>query len=370
MDHNDVEGAVELAMTRSIGTCLCALALAACTSLPRASPAPATPPGSGASFVRSALPSPTAVACQEVDVALQSMPVVVLQRASEPVGEPLVGLNGSGTLGDVVVERGNWHQPPPLHAMNVSRGEGMRVAAFVDTEPDALPLCLASATLDAAPFSPIAVAPTASALLQLPSIGPLDGGVAASRAPAQAGEWVVRVVLTFATDPRPSRQESFFRLRVDAPAPQVGGRASAPVACGPAGNGPPRAYLRVNGGAWIAGQGGSFTWGGMAGDGPAPGGIRVVAEPGAALSLKIEDDQCAAWWAVSLAPTPPAGQEQEAFVDLIPTRPGYDNPGSANRFALDTIPPGDWVVAAGFEFADADGNVRGQTIHAWNVVVP
>jgi hypothetical protein len=226
-------------------------------------------------------------------------------------------------------------------------------------------------TIDAAPFSPLGASPEPSALVRLAATPAGSANLPAFGflAPSEPGEWVVRVVLTFATDPGPSSQDSFFRLRVDTPAPVVGGSATAPVACGRPGAHPPAALLSVNGGSWVAGERGSYEWGTTAGDAPPPTGTRVEIAQGTTLTLKIEDDLCAAWWSVQLAARPGPDQDPEPFLDLVPPYPWPVNPGEANRFELDSLPPGDWVIGAWLEFANSNGDLNGQTTNYWSVLV-
>jgi hypothetical protein len=47
----------------------------------------------------------------------------------------------------------------------------------------------------------------------------------------------------------------------------------------------------------------------------------------------------------------------------------YEPPGEANRYRLDEIPPGDWVVRALFTYGRDSDHVIGSTSHFWNVVV-
>jgi hypothetical protein len=317
------------------------------------------------------VPSPSAVACAGFDLAQASQPLVVLHLASEPDRDEVEGLNGSSVLGDTTFDFGDWHQPSPQRALVVGSAEPLLAGSFL--EPGGLPLCLASAAVDAAPFSLLAASPDKATLIHLAATATGDTNPAAFgfAAPSQPGEWVIRVALSFATVPGPSRQESFFRLRVDVPAPIVEGTASAPVACRPPGPRPPRVFLSVDGSRGIAAASGSFTWGTLAGDAPAPLGPRLELDQGAKLTLRTENDVCAAWWRIQLAVLPvTAGRDQEPIADLVPARSGYDNPGKANRFTLSELPPGNWVVQAGLEYADGKGNLIGQTTNFWNLVLP
>lgn len=351
-----------------------ALALAGCSAdggaPPSTSPPPLPTPIESSVVTPTEAPSPSPAACATFGLVNASMPGIVLHLATQPDRNEVLGLNGSAVLGSERFDRGDWHQSAPRSAIEVTRAEGLLVSTY-PLDQGELPLCIASATIDAAPFSPIGASPAASALVPLGATDTLIADLSAFPflAPSQPGEYIVRVVLTFATDPGPSSQETFFRLRVDTPALVVGGSATAPVACGGLSAHPPKAFLSVDSGSPIVGEGGPFTWGTTAGDGPAPPGTRVEIEHGAALTLQIEDDLCAAWWSVQLAA--PAGPYQgpEAFLDVVPAHPGYGDPGKASRFRLDTLPTGNWVVAAGFEFVNSKGDPYGQTTNFWNVVV-
>jgi hypothetical protein len=281
------------------------------------------------------------------------------------------GLNGASVLGGVNFDDNTWHQPPPQDAFAVARGEPLTVGSFFE---DAFPICIESAEVDAALFSPLAAAPQPPEPVRLATSGAGDQAVPGFRfdAPADPGEWVVRISLTFDTTPGPSRQESFFRLRVDVPPPKVEGGASAPVACGRAGDRPPRAFISVDGGPWVRAEGGSFSWRGTSGDTGPPVGPLVEAADDAHLRIRIEDNVCAAWWRIQIAPRPRSEFEnQEPISDLVPAHfDDYSVPaGKANRFQLAAILPGDWVVQARFSFGTSPGHLIGDTSSFWNVVV-
>lgn len=299
-------------------------------------------------------------------------PYVVLRVPGRPKVEEAYGLNGSGVLGDATFDAGPWHQPSPQAALVVARGEPLLLEAFHDDGE--LPTCLHSMVADAASFSPLGIPPEASALVPVSSIEALGDDLArfAFDAPAEPGEWVVRVTLTFETSPGPSGQETFFRLRVDVPDPEVDGRATAPVACVRPGEHQPHAYL-FGGGSSIQADGGSFTWRFTSGSGPAPIGPLVESTTGTGLRIRIEDDVCAASWRIQLAPRPELDwRDQEPFVDLVPASGalGSSSPSRANRFWLAPIPSGDWIVQAGFGFATGRGASVGSTSNFWHVVVP
>jgi hypothetical protein len=311
--------------------------------------------------------SPSASTCSIFDLTRESEPAVALHRAGESERDEVGGLNGSGVLDGHLFDAGPWHQPAPGQALVVSRGQSLVIRSFLDS--DIFPICLASVVVDAAPFSPIAAVPDPSALVRLVSIGGNDTGLASFPAPSDPGEWIVRVVLAFPSSPGPSRQESFFRLRVDTSGPAVAGKATAPIPCSSPGANPPRAFLSVDGGSWIPAERGSFTWGSTAGDGPPPAGPRVDIEHGATLRVRIEHDVCASWWSVGLAVHPRQLGDYEQITDLVVPRPSYGDPGAANRFRLDAVPPGDWVIGGFFEFGESDATIQGQTTNFWNVVV-
>jgi hypothetical protein len=363
---------------RPLASLVCGLVLAAC--VPSGQPGATPPLGLGtdapsptarASSTLRPTPIPSATACAPFDLARETEPSVGINLASEPHRDETYGLNGSGALGDQDFPAGGWHQPAPQDALVVRRGELLLVDAHLDV--DELPLCLASVTIDAAAFSPLAVAPESSALARLAASSPNEQDLATFgfTAPSEPGEWIIRVALTFATDPGPSRQESFFRLRVDVPPPAVAGMATVSASCATPGAHPPRAYLSLDGGSPVKGDLGSFTWGTTSGDGQAPIGPRVDASTAAHLTVTIGGEVCAAWWRIQLAPRPtsPWGH-QEPFLDLVPAHLGsLLKPGKANHFELGSLPPGDWVVQSILEFADGHGNVIGQTTSFWNAVV-
>jgi hypothetical protein len=298
-------------------------------------------------------------------------PFVALNLASEPDRNEIEGLNGTGVLGTEPFARGDWHQPSPQDAVAVAKSQALLVATRFD--PSGLPVCIASATVDAAPFSPRAIDPAPSTLLRLATMGGSSSELPGIlfEAPTDAGEWIIRVALTFATNPGPSRQESFFRLRVHAPPPTVGGSATAPVACGVPGALPPEAYLSIGGTGPVRGDRGSGEWRQVSADGSPPNGPKIEAATGTPLTVSIEDNICASRWQIDLAPRPAIDWwAHEPLSDLIPDHFGdVASLGKANRFDLAVVPPGDWIVEASFEFSDAQGQSIGQTSTFWNVVV-
>jgi len=344
------------------------------------SPGPTLTPSPTASLAREPTASPTATlgaadcAAFETDPARLGQPTVELVAASQPEAAGQAGLNGSAVLGDQSFPAGDWHQPDPLQAVVVEPAQLLLVRA--SHEPGVW-LCLATMTADAAPFSPRAAAPPPSALVRLGAVQAAGPGVPSFTfaAPAEAGEWVVRVVLTFPSRPGPSRQESFFRLRIGVPAPAVGGAARRPVACGRPENRPPVAGLSVDGGQPIPGTFGSLTWRNTAADvGGEPIGPEVVALPASRLVITTENNLCAGWWRIVLAPRPPASESApilEPLADLVPPNQArYEVPaGRANRFELAPIPPGDWVVRAELGFVDETGAAIGSTTNYWHLVV-
>lgn len=313
-------------------------------------------------------PSPAAaIECTAFDLAHETQAHMHLHHASERPDDGAYGLSGSMALGGVRYDRGDWHQPSPGAALVASRGDRLHVTAFI--EDDDGPLCIETATLEAAPFSPRAITPDPSSRVLL-AADIEHPRRAEFRPPDEPGEWVVRVRLTFATDPGPTYQESFFRLRLDVPPPEVGGKAMA-IGCERPGEHPVGAFLSVDDGERIEAAGGGFTWRRTAGSGPAPIGPLVKAKTGARLLVEVEDRVCAGWWSIQIAPLPAfEWQDQEPITDLVPPRGGYETPpGEANRFRLDAIPPGDWVLGAFLEFANERDDVMGQRTLFWHVVV-
>src|SRR4051794_2707187 len=120
--------------------------------------------------------SPSASTCSRFDLTRESEPAVALHLAGESELDEVGGLNGTGVLDGHLFDAGPWHQPAPGRALVVSRGQALVVRSFLD--PDTLPICLASAVVDAAPFSPIAAVPDPSALVRLASTGGSDTGLA------------------------------------------------------------------------------------------------------------------------------------------------------------------------------------------------
>lgn len=368
------------------------LILAACTSpgagspsgaaSPSAepSPGPTLTPSSTASLATEPTASPPATpgaadcAAFETDPARLAQPAVELVVVSQPEASGQAGLIGSAVLGDQSFPAGDWHQPDPLQAVVVEPAALLLVRAA--HEPRVW-LCLAAMTADAAPFSPHAAAPPPSALVRLGAAQADGPGVPSFifAAPAQAEEWVVRVSLTFPSRPGPSRQESFFRLRIGVPAPAVGGAARRPVACGRPGNLPPVAGLSVDGGRPIPGTFGSLTWRNTAADvGGEPIGLEVEAAPASRLVITTEGNLCAGWWRIVLAPRPPTSESApilEPLADLVPPNLNrYGVPADrANRFELALIPPGDWVVRAELGFVDQTGGAIGSTTNYWHLVI-
>ncbi len=360
-------------------TMLIGLALVACdtTTPPSSLPAPSVASSAAAVPERTQpvtvpeSPRPTTAACVPVDLERETVPVVTLIRESNPEGDRADGLLGRSVLGDRISDRGAWHQPSPAAAMVVERGEPLLLVTQID-EGDAN--CMRSIAVDAAPFSPLAVGPMAGELTRLASV-PSSGVELAAlpfAAPLEPGEWVLRVSVGFTTDPGPSSEESFFRLRVEVPAPVVGGSATSPVSCEAPGEHPPAVFLSVEGGSGVRAESGTFGWRGIFGDAGEPIGPRVEASPDAPIRIRIGGNVCAAWWRVELSPQPATEWENlEPFADLVPGPiEGTDVPPvPVNRFGLDDIPPGAWVVRALLQFVER-GDRIGDTSSYWNVVVP
>jgi len=374
---------------RAVAAIVLTVTVASCVGPAPASPAAAveTPQPSPSASVTGrppatpwpwAQPTPTAIPepeCVAFDIERETQPYVLLHLVEEEEVEEAHGLNGSHRIGDQSFESGFWHQPSPGAARSVMSGEALVVESYLDDDGER-PICLASLQVDAAPFSPLAVPPEPASLVHVASQAGKEVGAAALafQAPAAPGDWVIRVMLEFDTNPGPSTQESFFRLHVDVPPPVVDGRAGAPVPCSKPGGAddPPGAFLSVDDGRWIKADGGGFTWRGTSASAPAPTGPRVDAPAGASVRIKVEDDVCAGWWAIDLAPRPAEEFDyREPISDLVPGYGPYDRqPGQANRFVLAPIPPGDWVVGAFLSFGTRRDHVFGQISSFWNVVVP
>ena len=315
-------------------------------------------------------PGPTVAGCTAVSPAVEYLPDVGLHLASDPEQFSVHGLNGRRTAG-AEAEPIDWRQPPPGEALIAVAGEGLLVRAFIEDVPT--PPCLQSVSVAAAPFSPLAITPAAPVALGSTPASPTLAREFSFGAPAEPGEWIVRVTLAFGTSPNETSRSTYFRLRVDVPPPRVDGTATAPVDCVRPGARQPGAFLSVDGGERIRGDGGGFTWRGTSAQGGPEVGPPIEVEDGARLRIAIGDDVCAAWWRIQVAPTPASMWGPfEAITDLVPDSLSayYDvPPGAANRFKLADVPPGDWVLEAHLWFAESRDNVIGQTWSIWHVVV-
>lgn len=368
-------------MIRHFGSLVVAVLVAGCVAGPTSSPgtmaSPSAPPsGPTVSPTRSTvavLPSPTAPDCLPFDLSRQSQPGVTLASTDPTDREGAYGLNGSSTIGGEVFDGGSWHQPGPGAALVIGRSAELTLAASLDDVGD-MATCLGTVRLNYAPFSPTATAPAEETLGELSAKVTEDPASSFRfQGPSAAGEWIVRATITFPTDPGPSSIESFFRLRVDSPAPAVGGKASRPFACGAPGERPPRAYLSVADGAPIAAEPGTFNWHLTAGDAPEPPGEEVTAGVGEVLVVSIEDNVCAGWWGIDLAPPGrDAFSSREPFLDVVPAHGQGEavQPIRVNRFRLAAMPPGEWWLMAYLEFAESNSNEEvGLTTNFWHVVV-
>lgn len=274
-------------------------------------------------------------------------------------------------------ETDTWHQPDSISALVAVRAEALTLTAMTDTEQ---PLCLSSFMVDAVPFSPVAAQPVDAMVRSLSTRAIADGAApsASFTAPAADGEWVVRVVAQMSGQDGTTRLERrFWRLRIGPSAPTTAGKSSRSGTCATPGNAAPSAILSSGSTDRATGQPGSSTWRGTAADaGDEPLGAKLTVSAGAGLAIATEDGVCAGWWRIVVAPRPQerAGYRLplEPFADLVSRHVAAAGakPGQANTFALDTLPAGDWVVRASFDFLDASGALIGQTTHYWNVVVP
>src|ERR1044071_1514769 len=226
-------------MNRSPPWVLAASVFAACSPLapstgPLATEAPASPVS--ATHVPSAThPGPTSAAldCDPAQVMPFGPAVLLSVQDGDHVDEWL-GLNGTSILEGELHERGPWPQPSQRQILAVEPGEQLLLHAGLSDEPGDVPLrdlCLDRVAIDLAAFSPLATTPDRSNLVPLVS-SQVHAGNLAFTAPDQPGDWIIRVTIDFDTDPGPSRQETFFRLLVDAPFPAVGGRTRVAPSCG------------------------------------------------------------------------------------------------------------------------------------------
>jgi hypothetical protein len=311
--------------------------------------------------------------CQPYDLGLEKWTYIRLHRAEGGVVRR--ALDGTRIIGGVTYEAGQWHQPEPRGAFLATRRELLRINARREDAEGDPPLCIDALAVHAAPFSPLAKEPRSADLVTLPVYGTSEDGAPSIEfeAPTAPGEWVIRVVVGFETVPGPTQWEAFFRVLVDVPRPTVDGTATAPVACGQPGEGPPSAFISVDGKPWVEAERGSTTWRRTAADGFPPNGARVDADVAARLVIRTEDDICAAWWQIQLAPVQKIDYRyREPITDLVPNTINdyYDEaPGAANRFHLAAIPRGDWVVEASFWFARERDRLIGQTTHYWHIKV-
>jgi len=314
-------------------------------------------------------------ACEPYELTLESWTYIRLHRDGTRPDVVRQGLDGTRVIGGTRHDAGDWHQPAPRDAFPSDPAEVFRVnARRADAEGDP-PLCIDTVAVHAAPFSPLAKDPEPADLIPLDVIGADEGHMTSVRfeAPSEPGEWVVRVILGFETDPGPTTWETFYRLLVDVPRPTPDGTATAPVACAPPGQDRPSAFISVDGEPWIEAESGSMTWRGTAADGFPPDGARVNAGVDAQLTIRTDRDICAGWWRVQLAPVQTVDYRyREPITDLVPdTIHNYygTSPAQANRFHLDVVPRGNWVIEAAFLFARSRDRLLGQTTHFWHVVV-
>ena len=317
-----------------------------------------------------ATPGSTVGACVPVSPASEYLPDVRLHLASDSEQFSVEGVNGPRSAG-IDAEANDWHQPPPANALVATAGASLLVRAFTEEEPRRR--CVDSVKVDAAPFSPSAISPTAPIALGSTPVRSSHAPEFEFVGPEEPGEWIVRVTLAFGTSPNDSRRSTYFRLRVDVPPPSVHGTATAPVGCAPPGARQPGVFLSIDGAQPIQGGPGGFTWRGTSAQGGSPVGAPIVIDHGARLKIATGGDVCAGWWRIQLAPTPESEWGPfEAITDLVPDylTDYYDMPpGAANRFKLADTPPGDWVLKADLWYADSRDKRIGQTSAIWHIVV-
>jgi hypothetical protein len=357
-----------------------ALALAACQPPVRPSAFPteqasATPSLSirTAAPVASASAEPAQAACDDFPVEYDAHPIMLLGPADAPT-DAYWGLNGTSVIGGSLHPRGPWHQPSTRQMQMIEPGEPLRLSARFD--PDEISgkiietLCLDSVRVDVAPLSQVAAIPDRSTLVRLASSdGRVDG--LTFDAPIEPGDWVLRVVADFATEPGPTRQESFFRLLVGLPYPAVEGRTSVAASCSPPGARAPRILLVAEGQDPVAGETYAMSWRGTDSHGGFAEGPRVQAEDGSELVIRVEGRVCAGGWRIERGPRPPGVYHGfEPLAEVVPSHDGLEDAMSAaNRFELGPLPHAHWVIQAHFTFADSGSEFVGDVATAWNVVV-
>lgn len=351
---------VPLGVARTLRVFLSAVLVVGCGAASPSSPPPSATRSPIAATPRpTTAPSPTPAPCVPFESDLEVEPGAWRASGLRPEVDGLERLQ---------VKEGEWHQPPPYDVLATSRSEPLVMAYLVDREE---PVCLGAVTVDAAPFSPLALAPEPSALIRLAATAPDSAPVGAFpfEAPASAGEWVVRVTVLFDA-PEPTGRVVYFRLRVDLPPPEIAGTATAPGGCTKPGADPPRAFLSVDGAPRIAAQRGSLTWRFVSADGGPVPGPQIDGGSGAGLVVTIEDHVCAGWWRISIGPLPDAGRAPELITDLVPAYISVREPAlQASRFTLAPVPSGDWIVDAFFYFANGRGQLIGDTTNFWHVAV-
>ena len=346
-------------------------------SPPGSSPTTAIEAPSGSLALVSGLPTPfpasttTAVSSPAGLCApgpADDTPDLLLSTAADS-GRP--GLNS--TIPGAEVD--SWHQPDPTADVSVGAGARLTLTALSDS---AGRLCISTVAADAVPFSSTGTQPATSMVQALPAeVAPAGAVTASIIAPKADGEWILRVVAGIPSGAGSMRQERrFWRLRIGVPEPAVGGKASRSGSCGSPAATAPHALLTVGTAKPVAGEFGSMTWRGTAADaGDEPVGAKVTMSAPSGLSIVLDDHICAGWWRIVIAPHPlDAGGFRlplEPFADLVVPRirVGGLAAAIANRFALDDLPAGDWVVRASFDVIDPTGSLVGHTTNYWNVVV-
>lgn len=118
----------------------------------------------------------------------------------------------------------------------------------------------------------------------------------------------------------------------------------APTADRPGIDTPPDAELMVEGGDPVAGQLGTFVWGGGGSDSPWLPGTPVRAAAGEILSITLAPDVVLSGWSALLAPAANGGGEGAIKVGTGPA-------------AMDVVAPeaGSWTLAVTIEFGDLGG---------------